>query len=48
MPEDTVMVVSPDVESPAMNVELATEFLVCASAGSIRPKVVLNRTLVPF
>ena len=48
LPEDTVMVASPDVPSPAMNVEVATEFLVCASAGSIRPKLVLNRTLVPF
>jgi hypothetical protein len=48
MPPDVAVTSARPDESPATNVETAYPFLVCASGGSIRPRFVVKRTVVPF
>ena len=47
-PPDVALTSATPESFPAKNIVVATPFRVCASTGSRRPSVVVNRTTVPF
>ena len=48
LPPDTAFTSAAPDTSPAKNVVVAMPLRVCVSTGSTRPRLVVNRTVVPF